>query len=117
MAKQVKQFRFYSEESEYLNKNYPSNINHNNLVTGNVFVDYMPITQLGIQSLPGTKFYLNNSSSPIIIGQTGIYELNLDDSPAEIIALSFDFQSIQAIENNDNAYLIIDMIYEGEGEL
>ena len=115
MAKQVKQFRFYSENTKFLENNYPSNINHNNLITGNIFVDYMPITQLGIQALPGTKFYLNNSDNPIIIGHTGIYEIELNGA-SEIIALRFDFKSIQAIENNDNAYLIIDMIYEGEGE-
>jgi hypothetical protein len=37
----------------------------------------MPIVQLGIQSVPGTKFYLNGSNNPIIIGNTGIYELDL----------------------------------------
>jgi hypothetical protein len=27
--------------------------------------------------LPGTKFYLNESSEAVIVGQTGIYELDL----------------------------------------
>lgn len=114
MSKQVKQFRYFSEENEVFNKNYPSNINHKNLVTGTIFVPYMPISKLGIQSLPGTRFYLNNASSPIIIGHTGIYEVSLEES-SEIISLKFDSRSIDAINNNNNAYLIIDMIYEGEG--
>jgi hypothetical protein len=73
----------------------------------------MPISQLGIQSLPGTKFYLNNSNDPIIIGHTGIYELNLEGM-AEITALAFDSKSIEAINGNYNSFLIVDIIYERE---
>lgn len=114
MAKQVKQFRYYSE-TETRTKNYPAGISHRNLVSGSIFANYMPIIQLGIQSLPGTKFYLNNSTNPIIIGQTGIYELNLEGM-SEITALTFDAKSISAISNNNNAYLIVDIIYEKRGE-
>lgn len=111
MAKQVKQFRFYQHNS---NKNYPLNkINYRNLVSGSLFQDYMPISQLGIQSLPGTKFYLNNSNEPIIIGHTGIYELDLEGL-AEVTALSFDAKSIEAVNGNNNSFLIIDIIYEQE---
>lgn len=116
MAKQVKQFRYYSENIENINSNYPSNINKQSLVAGNIFANYMPISKLGIQSIPGTKFYLNNSSSPIIVGNTGIFELDLNKQ-TEIIALRFDAKSIQFINDNLNAYLIIDMIYEGEGDV
>ena len=111
MTKQVKQFRFYQTNSD---KNYPSNkINYRTLISGSLFQDYMPISQLGIQSLPGTKFYLNNSNDPIIIGHTGIYELDLEGL-AEITALSFDSKSIEAINGNNNSFLIIDIIYERE---
>lgn len=116
MAKQVKQFRYYSEDVNNINSNYPSNINKKTLVSGETFAKYMPVSKLGIQSVPGTKFYLNNSSSPIIIGHTGIFELDLNEF-TEIIALRFDAKSIQFINDNLNAYLIIDMIYEGEGEV
>lgn len=113
MAKQVKQFRFYDERNSG-GKNYPKDLKYRALVSGSVFADYMPITQLGIQSLPGTKFYLNNSNNPVIIGYTGIYELNLEGM-AEITALSFDAKSLEAVNGNANSYLIIDIIYEGEG--
>ena len=73
----------------------------------------MPISQLGIQALPGTKFYLNGSNDPIIIGHTGIYELDLEGL-AEITALSFDAKSIEAINGNNNSFLIVDIIYEQE---
>lgn len=113
MAKEVKQFRFYDTKNS-AGKNYPSNLSYRSLVSGSTFAEYMPITQLGIQSLPGTKFYLNNSNNPIIIGYTGIYELNLEGM-AEITALSFDAKSLEAINGNANSYLIVDIIYEGEG--
>lgn len=108
MAKQIKQFRFYNQKSS---KNYPSNITMANLASGSIFSSYMPVVQLGIQSLPGTKFYLNNSNDPIIIGQTGIYELTLEGL-SEITALEIDRKSLTAINNNINAYLIVDILYE-----
>ena len=59
MAKQIKQFRYYKQNNL---KNYPTNISIANLASGSIFSKYMPVIQLGIQSLPGTKFYLNNSN-------------------------------------------------------
>lgn len=109
--KKIKQVRYYSANSD---KNYPDNTTHQRLVSGSAFTNYLPIVQLGVQCLPGTKFYLNNSSDPIIIGSTGIYEIDLIGE-TEISALSFDSGSISAVNNNDNASLIVDMIYE-DGE-
>lgn len=112
MAKQVKQFRYYNNGS---NKNYPNSISNSNLVSGSVFQNYMPISQLGIQALPGTKFYLNNDQIPVIIGYTGIYELNIEGL-AEITSIKFDPYSINAIISNNNASLIVDIIYETDGD-
>ena len=115
MAKHVKQFRYYSEKSEKATKNYPTNLSTRQLVSGSAFSDFMPIIQLGIQGLPGTKFFLNNANNPVIIGNTGIYELELEGM-SEIIALTFEKKSIDMIDRNPNAYLIVDIIYEdGEG--
>lgn len=111
MAKKVKQFRFYSVNDT--SKNNPQGLSYRSLISGSAFNECMPIMQLGIQSLPGTKFYLNNSNSPIIVGYTGIYELDLQ-GVAEITALSFDAKSLEAVNGNANSYLIIDMIYEKE---
>ena len=79
------------------------------LTKGSIFANYLPITQLGIQALPGTEFYLNNSISPILIGSTGIYEIDLEGL-SEITDLHFNRKSLEAINNNENAYLIIDII-------
>ena len=108
MARQVKQFRFYNSGS---NKNWPKNISFQNLKSGSIFQNYMPIIQLGVQSLPGTKFYINGSQTPAIIGYTGIYELNLEVMPP-IVSLTFEMESLQEINRNNNAYLIVDIIYE-----
>lgn len=106
MAKQIMQFRYYAEGSS---KNQPRTINKAKLSSGSVFSNYFPITQLGIQALPGTKFYLNNSTTPIIIGSTGIYELDLEGL-SEITSLAFEALSVESINKNNNAYLIIDVI-------
>jgi hypothetical protein len=37
------------------------------------------ISQLGIQGRPGTSFYLNGSTLPIVLGETGIYEIDLQN--------------------------------------
>lgn len=113
MAKQIKQFRFYRDEDE---RNYPEIITTStNLSSGEVFAKYMPISQLSIQALPGTKFYLNNSNSPIIIGYTGIYELSVNNL-AEITSLKFDYESIMRLNTNKETVLLVDIIYDKEEE-
>lgn len=111
MAKRIKQFRYYKQADA--EKNSPISITRPSLTTGQIFRDFLPITHLGIQALPGTKFYLNGNIYPVIVGHTGLYELDLANN-MRITALSFDNDSIKAIEENPNGYLIIDVIYEGE---
>ena len=45
--------------------------------TNNLLKENVKAFQIGIQALPGTKFRFNNSDGEIIIGSTGIYELDL----------------------------------------
>ncbi len=113
MAKRVKQVRYYADGS---GNNYPTvdGPTYRNLISGSAFSKYVPIVQLGIQSLPGTKFYINGANNPIIIGNTGIYELDLQGL-TEISSLQFEASSIATISRNNGAYLIVDIIYE-DGE-
>lgn len=113
MANAVKQFRYYSDAD--MAKNQPSDVGGEGYYSGNVFHNYFPILQLGVQSLPGTMFYLNNAPDPIIIGRTGIYELDLEEE-TEISDIRFEYTSIKAIENNSNSYLIVDIIYDSGEE-
>lgn len=117
MAKKIKQFRYYGDDSA---KNQPTQVAINNqnknvtfldYVNGNVFASYYPIVQLGIQALPGTKFYLNNSQEPIIMGYTGIYELDLEGS-IEITKITFDRYSLDLINSLNDAVLLVDIIYD-----
>ena len=113
MAKRVMQFRFYSDGNSM---NYPDRCTQSNLMNGNTFEGYTPIVQLGIQSLPGTRFYLNNSLvDPIIIGSTGIYELDVDGL-TEITHLKFNADSLDTISDNPNASLIVDIVYDDKKE-
>lgn len=118
MAKQIKQFRYYQEDIDNdtsTSQNEPKSLAQRELASGEAFKEYFPVSQLGIQALPGTKFYLNNNTHSVIVGLTGTYELNLEGK-AEITALQFDNESINATRLNDNAYIIIDIVYEdGEG--
>ncbi len=112
MAKQVMQFRYYGQGNP---KNYPDGIDSTSLKSGSIFNDYCPIIQMGIQSFPGLKFYLNNSNTSVIVGTTGIYELDLENY-AEINKLSIDEHSLNLIDtNNPSIYLIIDVITDKQG--
>ena len=109
MAKHVMQFRYY--EDNHTNSQ-PVELNAGQLVNGTVFAKYLPFTQLGIQALPGTRFYLNdNIEGSVIVGSTGIYELDLEGI-SKINSLYFDSKSLKLITDNPNAFLIIDVIYE-----
>lgn len=112
MAKHIMQFRYYNDEQD--NNNQPEDLKAKDLEKGenNIFSKYTPITQLGIQALPGTRFTLNrNIEGPVIIGSTGIYELDLEGI-SKINSLDFDPKSLKLIADNPNAFLIIDVIYE-----
>lgn len=124
MAKRIKQFRYYGEGSA---DNQPSQVtlssgateavSYTKYVNGEVFANFYPIVQLGVQALPGTKFYLNNGLDPIIIGYTGIYELDLDGA-IEITKITFDKKSLEFINNSSTAVLIVDIVYDdGKAEV
>lgn len=125
MAYKVKQFRYYNDQSSEVpeaKRNQPVTladtstlITSQHYVNGDVFGTSFPVIQLGVQALPGTKFYLNEAVDPIIIGATGIYELDLTNG-IQITKISFAIDSMNNIKTNDNAYLIVDIIYDdGEG--
>ena len=109
MAKQLKQFRWYRENDP---RNVPA-VGLDGYSKGSVFKDYYPISQLGIQALPGTKFYLNGSVKPIIMGVSGIYDLDIKNG-ARVTELSFSDQSLEDIGNNATNFLIVDILYGEE---
>lgn len=118
MASYIKQFRFYNYNDRTGTQN-PNNAPQ--VPTWRYYCDdtsfrnFAPIYQFGIQTLPGTKVYLNQSTTPIIIGASGVYEIDLEDTTAILNSIRIDPTSMQAINDIDNAYLIIDIVH-GEQE-
>lgn len=123
-TKKITQLRFFGDSNGYLNtserdaiyhqmdENQPNSLSSLDLSSGDAFVDYTPIVQLGIQSLPGTKFNLNANLDPVIIGVSGIYELDLTNSSAVLTSLTFEKDSLDQIDRNPDGYLIIDIVYD-----
>ena len=109
MVQNFKQIIYHCPESD---KNFPLNLTPEQLIDGSIFLDYMPLSQLGVRALPGTKFYVNGSSTPVIIGFTGMFDIDLTEG-GFISDLKFDTTSIKAIQQNDSAYLVVDMAYLG----
>ena len=106
MAKKIYQIRYYGDGGE----NQPQGLAGNRLRSGSVFHQFTPIKQMNITSnLTNIRFYLNNSTEPIIMTDT-TYNLNVENL-ADITALSFDTNSIANL-NINNGYLIIDLIYD-----
>ena len=55
--------------------------------------------------------YLNGSEDPIIIGATGIYELDMADG-IEISSLQINNASLSQISDSADGYIIIDVLYD-----
>lgn len=110
--KRVQQFRYYGVNSpkNSLDGNFNSHTK-SQFINGSIFPN--PILQLGIQSLPGTKFYVNGNPTPVLVGVTGIYELDLQGE-VEINSLAFDPTSLTAIDEAPGSYLLVDVIYDDE---
>lgn len=110
MAKTVGQVRYYGEGNA---SNYAAGtstkVNSTSLQYGTALSYAYPIVKLGVQTLPGTQMYINGSANPVVVGQTGIYELDVDGL-SYITTLSFSATSLSNINANETAYLIIDYI-------
>ena len=129
MARNIFQFRYYNDSSSL---NWPRGASCADWATVSIdkpnakafwsdefegqtpLPEHAPIIQLGIQTIPGTKFYLNGSKYPITIGVTGIYEISVEDGMT-IESLAFNQISMERIRDNDGAYLIVDILV-GEEE-
>lgn len=95
-------------------QNYPYHLTKEALASGEIFNKFTPIIKLGIQGIPGTKFRLNANLDWIILGATGLYEIDLQNSSGLITSLSFDPSSLELVDNRKNGYLIVDILYEEE---
>lgn len=108
--KYVDQIRYYGDTQR--SRNSSPNVNQMTLSSGSIFHGKGRIIQIGVQTLPGMEIYINKNPNPVIVGQTGIYELNLEGI-SSIYELKFGITQLRTINNpTNNAYLIVDYIYE-----
>lgn len=110
----VFQFRYYGAKNP---KNVPANTEWIGADSnGGEVLDLLnsqgiSAVKIGIQTLPGVKFYLNNlGNTGIIIDHTGVYELDLRNTTTTISTLYFDPESLARIEEIDNASIIVDVL-------
>lgn len=108
---QVKQIRFYGYGNSM---NYPNNLTYNSLVDGSAFLkEGEKAKRVGIQAPPGTKFSLGNGEEQgnyIIVGSTGIYEIDLTNMGISIESIHMYGPSLDQININNGASLIVDII-------
>ena len=109
--KKIMQFRYFGPDHE---QNQPLGLTSTDLSEGNIFASYPKVSQLGIQGPPGIKFYINdNINNPIFLGDTGIYELDLEGLGI-IYQLNFDKSEMDTVITGvSENRLLIDIIYEG----
>lgn len=105
----ITQLRFYNDKSP---QNTPYS-EHTSYCEPTVFSKYAPISQFGIQTLPGTRFFVNQNTDPIIVGASGIYEMDLRNTTAVVSSIYFSLESMERINNSEDGYLIIDLIHSG----
>ena len=105
-----KQMRYFNDNADF---NQIEEDEQNSLINGSTIISGIAVHKIGIQTLPGTAFYLNGGNK-CIVGSSGIWELDMGKNGQGIVInkLAFIPQSIENIKANDDAYLIIDMIYE-----
>ena len=109
MKQEIKQYRFYGDSAN----NISSNLKSTALINGTFLKENEHIVSLGIQTIPGVKFYVNYSINPVIIDQSGIFNLDLRNN-IYIYNLRFDSDSINSILDSQNGYIILDLIVEKE---
>ena len=71
----------------------------------NILGNKIPVIKLGIQGQPNVSFSINDGNN-IILGQYGIYELDLSGI-GQIISLKFNGGNV-----DENRKLIVDIVYE-----
>lgn len=106
MAKQIMQFRYYGDSNT---SNQPAKVKGSAYRTGAIFEDYYPITYLRIQGPENIEFFINGSTTSVMLGESD-YELDVNNL-AEINKLQFG-KSISEIGKSNSNSLIIDIIYE-----
>lgn len=111
--KKVAQIRYYGNPKsgeETNDKNSPNTLTKDNF--NQQLKKYGNILQIGIQSFPGAGFKLNESGDLVLIGATGVYELDIGNL-IDINQIEIADSTLELInDSNGSLYVIIDILYE-----
>ena len=107
MNKKIMQFRYYGTKNK---NNFPANIKAGDFSTEDFFKNYYPIHYIRIQGPNSTKFWINFNSNSIMLGPSGVYELDLQNF-STIEDLKIEDLKFNSISNTISEPLIIDLIY------
>ena len=102
MNKKIMQFRYYGTKNK---NNFPANIKAVDISTEDFFKNYYPIHYIKIQGPNSIKFQINSNLNSVMLGPSGIYELDLQNF-STIEDLKFS-----SISSTISEPLIIDLIY------
>lgn len=69
------------------------------------------VSFLTIESLPGIEFYLTADYTPIMIGASGQYTLQLPEG-FRVTYLSFPESSLKRIDANPSSYILVNAVKE-----
>lgn len=103
---------FFDKTSFTEGSNVLTNLGNGSFLEGALGKNFK-IKQLGIQTIPGITFRINDSLQDSTIGPSGIFHLALEGT--YITSIKFNTGTLDAFRNEDSFYLIIDVIYEKEG--
>ena len=109
MNKKIMQFRYYGTKNK---NNFPANIKAVDISTEDFFKNYYPIHYIKIQGPNSIKFQINSNLNSVMLGPSGIYELDLEGI-GRIHTIRFDANSLKQLISDTENYLIIDIIYDG----
>lgn len=111
----IAQFRYYGENNI---NNYPEGFGETWPTIIMLQQKYTDIKKVIIQTMPGTRinFFSNsdNQKPDMIIGSTGIFELDLTQNDLKFYGLHIYENSLELIKNN--SYFIMTIIYTKKGE-
>lgn len=139
MAMRLVQFRYYGINHPNQENNFPRVVEREGkerLVLwpeAYTFEKYGNINYIKIQTVPGTRIYLNrslwNGGSPFVVGSTGILEISVRkrvteaekqdpgfDNSLMVSGFALDAQSKETINTLEDGYLIITIAYEVEDQ-
>lgn len=109
MSKRITQYRYYSDTKEISDGVTLFDIGKQNITKEQLSVTGLSGTFSYARfttNFPGLKIFINKQM--IVIGSTGVYELNKLTST--ISTISIDRASLNLLDKDINSYLIIDLI-------